>query len=232
MLMKLILTTSRRKAPRFHPGFTVFVNPSTREIPIFNCAEGHYLALQKGYEAGGDVLIFEDDVVPVEQWESRMEYGIGKIREETPFPDPFLFSLYATAELGLPWAKERPYTFPPEKNIQDWGQQGMFYSREMVPIALDLIDAFLRTPPRRIPGWEKGLDGFDYILYKGARLLRIPIYFWPLVQHDNRVKSVAECPSHMSPLLPAVNAGDDKPRDDGSHGAPAVPPPRLVMERS
>lgn len=208
MLTKIILTTPKRKNPRLHSGFELFINRSPRRMPIYNCCEGHWNAIRRGLGAGGDVLVFEDDVVPVEQWESRMEYGLMRIREECRPPDPFVFSLYATADLSLAWSGERPFTLP-DKNIQDWGFQAMYYSREMIPIALELLGAFLRTPARRIPGWVRGFDGPDYFLYKACRLLRIPVYYWPLVQHDQRVKSVAECPSHRSPLLPEVNEGDD-----------------------
>jgi hypothetical protein len=211
MLTKIILTCPQREKPRLHRGFSVYENRSKLRHSILRCADGHLQCLKLGQADGGDVLIFEDDVVPVEQWESRMTYGIGRIREETPAPDPFMFSLYATAHGGLPFAKERPFTLP--ESVQDWGQQAMYYTREMIPIAVRLIEAFLLTPLRRIPGWEKGFDGFDFLLYKSCRLLRIPLYYWPLVQHDHRVKSVAQCPGHKSPLLPEVNAGDDVPVD-------------------
>lgn len=207
MLTKIILTCPARKKPRLHRGFSVFQNRSTLRHSILRCAAGHLECIKLGQAAGGDLLVFEDDVVPVEQWESRMTYGVGRIREETPEPEPFLFSLYATFNGGVPWAKERPFTLP--DSVQDWGNQAMYYSSEMIPIAVRLLEAFLLNPLRRIPGRAKGFDGFDFLLYKCSRLLRIPLYYWPLVQHDHRVKSVAQCPSHNSPLLPKVNAGDD-----------------------
>ena len=209
MLKRLILTCPQRGArARLHAGFKVYVNRSRLSRSVKRCAAGHLSCLRIGLKAGGPLLVLEDDVVPTEHWLSRMEYGIGRIREECREPEPFMFSLYATANGGLPFAKERPYTLP--EQVQDWGNQAMYYSAEMLPIAVKLLECFMLVPLRRIPGWEKGFDGFDFLLYRSCRLLRIPIYYWPLVQHDDRVKSVAECPSHNSPLLPGVNAGDDE----------------------
>jgi hypothetical protein len=147
-------------------------------------------------------MIWEDDVVPVEQWEGKFEYGLSCIHEQVPAGHPFLYSLYATNDMGLPFASQRPFCIPAD--IQDWGQQGMYYPPSMIQIAICLIRAFLLTPLRPIPGSETGWDGFDFVLYKGARLLRIPIYYWALVQHDHKVRSVAKCPTHTSPLLHAV----------------------------
>jgi hypothetical protein len=215
----MIVTCPQRKGKiRKHDGFEIVMNEAPHAEPILRCAYGHYRALSS-VPWGQDAVILEDDVELVEDFSGLLEYALMRIRQDQPAWHPFLFSLYATAGMGLPFEAERPFQLPWGR--QDWGQQGMFYNAPMIPIALNLIDCFLRNPLRRVPGWEKGWDGFDFILYRGARLLRIPVYYWPLVQHDSRVASVAECPSHHSSLLPPVTAGNDKGRPIA--GGPGVP---------
>lgn len=202
-MRKIILTCPQRKPKHIHDGFEIYRNPSKDKVAILRCSQGHFACL-RSVKPGDDVLIFEDDVVPVHNWEGLFNYGVAKIKQMTPPPEPFLFSLYSTAKFGIEEIEDvRPYVLP--EKVQDWGNQGMYYSPSMVPIAIDLIDAFLRTPLRPIPGWKMpAYDGFDYALYRGARMLQIPIYYWPLVQHDHHVKSAAKCPSHKSSLLPEV----------------------------
>jgi len=201
---KIILCCPQRKPKHLHEGFRIYQNPAKHKVSIIRCSMGHLDCL-RSVGKGEDVLIFEDDIVPVHNWEGLFHYGLMKCREMTPAPEPFMFSLYATADMGIKEISDvRPYVLP--ESLQDWGQQGMYYSPSMVPMAIKMIELFLMTPLRPILGWKMpAYDGFDYFVYKASRLLKIPIYYWPLVQHDHHVKSAAQCPSHHSELLPEVH---------------------------